>query len=235
MAQMYVTEESGGLLSLYQSAAKPLAAVARLTDFQYLLGFYPSRVPEADEYRQLRIAVRRPGVSVFYRHGYVPANNATEDGSNVRGILVKRRTLRCLAMADDWGAAKIGFDRAREWIPVSSVSALPAHGPAGQDVVRVEIAFRPPHLTFLKQGDSFEDTLYVAVFVEDAGKKHVGEKWERLDLHFESDPQALLKGKELSHGMNVEVVGQPAVLKVVLLEYCSGRLRPVVLRLKTKS
>jgi VWFA-related protein len=64
------SELTGGTVSIYAPAAKGFAAIDRATSFQYLLGYSPARSIPDGAFRQIEVKVRRPGVSVAFRHGY---------------------------------------------------------------------------------------------------------------------------------------------------------------------
>lgn len=50
---------------------KTLADVARELRHQYLLGYAPSTEPQAPEWRSIRVVIRRPGLRVRARDGYM--------------------------------------------------------------------------------------------------------------------------------------------------------------------
>ncbi|HEX7777912.1 MAG TPA: VWA domain-containing protein, partial [Vicinamibacterales bacterium] len=76
-----VAEQTGGLSSFFQFADKPLTALDRSTRFHYLLGYYPTEPLPSNAYRNIEVAVTRPGLRLLYRHGYVaqPEGERPED------------------------------------------------------------------------------------------------------------------------------------------------------------
>lgn len=64
------SEFTGGTASIYSPAAKGFTAIDRATSFQYLLGYSPARSIPDGTFRQIEVKVRRPGVTVAFRHGY---------------------------------------------------------------------------------------------------------------------------------------------------------------------
>jgi VWFA-related protein len=64
------SELTGGTASIYSPAAKGFAAIDRATSFQYLLGYSPARSIPDGAFRQIDVKVRRPGVTLAFRHGY---------------------------------------------------------------------------------------------------------------------------------------------------------------------
>src|SRR5207244_1377511 len=51
-------------------AAGDMDDVDQTTRFGYILGYYPSNQRSDARYRQIRVRVNRPGLTVLYRHGY---------------------------------------------------------------------------------------------------------------------------------------------------------------------
>ena len=74
--------ETGGLSSVANYPREALAAVDAVTRFEYLLGYYPTTVARDGRFREVKVKVNRPDVTVLVRGGYydedviVPADRA---------------------------------------------------------------------------------------------------------------------------------------------------------------
>ncbi len=62
--------ETGGLASVAKYPREALAAVDEVTRFEYLLGYYPASTARDGKFRDVKVKVNRPGVTVLVRNGY---------------------------------------------------------------------------------------------------------------------------------------------------------------------
>jgi VWFA-related protein len=62
--------ETGGLASVAKYPREALAAVDDVTRFEYLLGYYPASTARDGKFREVKVKVNRPGVTVLVRGGY---------------------------------------------------------------------------------------------------------------------------------------------------------------------
>jgi len=215
-----LAEQTGGSVSFYEPAATALTRLAHATSFQYLLGYYPTAPPPDGQYRRLRVTVKRRGMTVLYRHGYEAqpmGDKPLDTPLDVRRVLTESR---------------IRDEESRPWPPVSEVephfiwspcrslsgSVVPAK--TGEALVNVAIVIDPSKLFFRREGDQFTANLDVALFVDDAQGRRIGEGWERLALTL--DPPAYSRMKEqIPRTVAVNVTRRPARVTVIIYEYDS--------------
>jgi VWFA-related protein len=62
--------ETGGVSSIARYPREALAAVDEVTRFEYLLGYYPASTARDGKFRDVKVKVNRPGVTVLVRNGY---------------------------------------------------------------------------------------------------------------------------------------------------------------------
>ena len=62
--------ETGGLSAVAKYPREALAAVDEVTRFEYLLGYYPASTARDGKFRDVKVKVNRPGVTVLVRNGY---------------------------------------------------------------------------------------------------------------------------------------------------------------------
>jgi VWFA-related protein len=62
--------ETGGLSTVAKYPREALAAVDEVTRFEYLLGYYPASTARDGKFRDVKVKVNRPGVTVLVRNGY---------------------------------------------------------------------------------------------------------------------------------------------------------------------
>jgi VWFA-related protein len=213
-----LAEETGGSASFYQDADRALDRLNRSTRFHYLLGYYPTKPPSSGEYREVRVAVDRPGVTVLYRHGY-QARPALDEPDELRRVLTDNRIQAA-------GASSRSFPYIRMKLSASVLRAT-----ADEEQVRVDIAIDPSRVTFKPEEGHYTASLDVAVFVGDAREQVLGQKSERIDLKLDANAFARVKREHILHTVTVTVTGQPAHVKVVVYDYDADRVATATLRL----
>jgi hypothetical protein len=218
LADGNLAEQTGGRAAFYQDTRKPLTWLAHATSFEYLLGYYPASLPADGEYRHLRIALNRRGLTVLYRHGY-EARPTLDEPYDVRRIFTESRIRQAASSSRAW-----------PYIP-TKLSASVMRGQSDGEVVRVDMAIDPSRVTFKRTGDRYTASLDVAVFVGDVQEKPVGKKWGRIDLNLDASGYARLQREHILRSETVNVTGHPAHVKVVLYEYDVDRLATAMLRL----
>jgi VWFA-related protein len=224
-------DETGGISALYEAADAPLARLAKATRFEYVLGYYPTKPPRGGEYHQLRIVVKRRGVTVLYRHGYEVSAKSDDDPSNVRRIFVRSRIIDAVSLPASAWVPKIPM---RIWRPIAQMTASVMQRESGDTAVKVGLAFDPSALALTQKPDqqSKDDAVDVAAFVVDAQNKPVGETWDSLDLAPEWNARVAVKPKELLREVVITVTGRPATVTVAIYEYVTDRIRVARLQLK---
>jgi VWFA-related protein len=65
-----VAELTGGVSSIAEPGTTAMSRIDEVTRAGYLLGYYPSNSNWNGAYRKVAVRVSRPGVNVYYRHGY---------------------------------------------------------------------------------------------------------------------------------------------------------------------
>jgi len=78
-----IADLTGGVSSIAESGAIAMDRLNDVTRSGYLLGYYPTNGNWDGSYRKVAVKVSRPGVNVYYRHGYfsrkeLPAFNRRE-------------------------------------------------------------------------------------------------------------------------------------------------------------
>jgi len=219
LADQDLAEQTGGRAAFYQDAHQPLTRLARATSFEYLLGYYPADPPAVGQYRSLRIAVNRRGVTVLYRHGY-EARQRLNEPFDVRRLFTESRILQAAFSS-----------RSFPNIP-TKLSATVTRGQADVERVTLDMTIDASRVTFTRNGDQQTADVDVAVFVGDAQEKRLGEKWDHIDLKLDVDAYTRVKREGIAHVVAIDVPGRPAHVKVVLYEYDADRVGTATLRLK---
>jgi VWFA-related protein len=72
-----VAQLTGGQFLGNREASESLDRINQTTQFGYLIGYSPASRTFDGTFRSIRVDVRRPGVTVAYRHGYYASENTT--------------------------------------------------------------------------------------------------------------------------------------------------------------
>ena len=222
-----LAEQTGGRAAVHESADESFARLARVTSHQYLLGFYPVNPPVDGEYREIKVAVNRPGVTLSYRHGY-EARREVDEPQDVRRIFTEYRIQEVTSWA--WPRESTrkstppvrGMPRWSSNIP-TRLSPEVTRGESGQVVVKVQVAIDAEYVTFTRKDHQYSASLDVATFVDDAEGKVVGTTLDRIDLTFDEESLMHLRRQSIEHTAQVDLSGRPAQVRVVVYEYDTDR------------
>ena len=225
-ANRTLAEVTGGQASFYQNADASFARLARVTSFQYLLGYYPIKPPRDGEHRTLRVVVARSGVTALYRHAY-EARPPVEEPLDLQRMFVRSQILRLASMPQTTLPGALPHAN----IPMK-VSPVVTRGPDDVMHVTVTLAVDPAYVTVTRAGDRYLISLDVAAFVRNAARTILAERWEHLDLKLDATAYARLKGERIRHALSLAVTGRPSQLVVVVYEYESNRGRWATARLR---
>lgn len=200
-----VSEQTGGMASLYSYADKALARIDEATRFQYLLGYYPSNGRWDGKYRRISITVNRPGVTVLYRRGY----HGTEQ-------IVPFDRRKFLAYSRIISAARYGVEL-RD-IPVAIKSATLG----GEGLVRqltVAVTIPPSRIVFQDEAGVHTASLDMVVYWGEEQDRVAGELWQTIDLRLDGESYARFLREGATYTVRISVrLESPKVVKVVLYD-----------------
>jgi VWFA-related protein len=214
-----LAEQTGGQASFFQDPGRSFGELAERTSVQYLLGYYPLRPPRDGEYRDVRVMVSRPGLTLSYRHRY-QAQPPVKGAIDLRRIFAEARILQ---------ATSTGRAPANIPMKVAARSALGEHDDVQVDVT---VAVDPRWVTFTRSGGRVLTFLDVAAFAEDAKGEPVGESWGRIDLVLSPEEHARLLRERISYRTAITVNKPAGRVKVVLYEYEANRVAHAVVPVK---
>ena len=179
-----IADETGGFAALNRNDfASAFSRITRENSTYYVLAYSPADDRRDGRYRKLEVRVKRPGLRVASRKGYIaPRGRAPE---------VKPAT------GDPIRAAAAGVMASP--LPVSgmrmSVTAAPFKGAAPNATVALAIEVAGADFTFVEKDGTFNDRLEVSFLATDAnGKTFPGDR-HAVDLTMKPDTHARLKDK----------------------------------------
>jgi hypothetical protein len=203
-------EQTGGVASTYEYAAKALDRIERTTRFQYILGYYPKNTQLRGDYRRITIQVSRPGVSVLYRHGYYARKEPI--GLDRREYVTASRI-----------EAAASYRAVIRDIPIA-LSATAVHARGQTHDVRAEVRVPAEAITFSERDGRHIASFDVALFVGARNERQIGELRKRVDLRVKDENYAAILNEGLTFSATVTVTGEPRYVKAVVYEYVSDQL-----------
>ena len=201
-----LSNQTGGFAGLDNNdLAGVLDRVVRENSTYYLLGYYSTNDRRDGRFRRIDVRVRRPGLRVRARPGYVAARG--------RG--------------DGAGTAARPVDTAlASPIPVGEIpltlSAAPYAGTGADASISLAVEMRADGFRFTEKGDRFLDTVEVSISAVDDGEVRGGRQ-HKLDLELKPDTAALARERGLRVISQVSLPPGRYQLRVAVAESGAGR------------
>jgi VWFA-related protein len=169
-----IAELTGGVSSIAEPGAAAMSRIDDVTRAGYLLGYYPSNSNWNGAYRKVSVRVSRPGVNVYYRHGYYSRkeieNFARRDfisADRIRAAASFRREIKDIRLKVD-----ASFARAKD-------------GPGYEMSVAVNID--PEKLAFTFVEGVHIGRISIAVFCFDEKGNAIGNSMQTADLKLKDE------------------------------------------------
>lgn len=201
-----IAQHTGGLTSVYEYAAPALARIERQSRLQYVIGYVPKVSEASGKYRRIKVAVKRPGVSISHRGGYY-------DSSTQPMMLESERVATRVTAAQQ-------YRHTIDDIPIEVTASVSDAGRGITSVIRV----RPRALSFSSEDGRFVASVHLALFVGD-GATQIAEHRQHIDLRLTPDNFAAIQQNGLQFTIIVPVPkGHPSVVKAVVYDSSADRL-----------
>jgi VWFA-related protein len=208
-----VAERTGGSYTSLDYMDKALAKIDARTRSSYLLGYTPSNPTLDGTYRQVRVEVNRPKVTVSHRYGYF----ASEEPAplDVKDLVASARGDSAVAL----GADASDFT-------VSAIVTLPTFTPtvAAPAEVSVNITVDLSVIPLEMAGGFRTGELDVSLYAGDARQKVIGQSQQRWALRADEPTYAGWLAKGLTRTMTVPVSAVPKYIKVVVYDRRTDRV-----------
>jgi VWFA-related protein len=179
-----ISDETGGFATLNRNDfAQAFGRITRENSTYYVLAYSPANERRDGRYRKLEVRVKRPGLRVASRKGYVAPRGRAPAVKPATGDPIRAAAAEMMASP----------------LPVSgmrmSVTAAPYKGSAPNATVALAIELAGSDFTFVEKDGIFIDRLEVSFIATDAsGKTFPGDR-HAVDLTMKPDTHARLKDK----------------------------------------
>jgi len=225
-----VAVETGGLSVFYADPFDALTRLARITSYEYTVGYYPAKPPVQGEYRSIRVAVNRAKVVLGYRHGY-EAEPVSATPLAYRRMFSEVRLKEAIDSLPLRAAASRDAESRRFWDGVRATAVL-RQAPGGGQYVEVDIRLDAGGITFTADAETNRGSVELMVVARDRHQAPLGRGFATLDLPLtEADRLRVMRGG-IHHLMSVPVGGRPWDAAVAVFEFSSDGAAAYVARVK---
>ncbi|MEO7190718.1 MAG: VWA domain-containing protein [Vicinamibacterales bacterium] len=195
------------------SAAKSTDLIDDSSRFYYLLGYYPANQRWDGRFRQVTVAVNRPGATVMYRHGYY----ASEPASRIdrQSVMTYGRMMSAATTAIE--------------IPDIRITGGASLSSAGAVALNVTLDISRIH--FESAAGSRTASVEVAAFCIDDHQRPLGEAHHTVSLTFTDARYADVLKSGAPVAFTIPVTGVPEAVKVVVYDYRADLTGSVNLKL----
>ena len=198
--------ESGGLASIAKNPRVALAAVDEVTRFEYLLGYYPANSARDGKFRDVKVTVNRPDVTVLVRNGYydedviIPGDRAAFMAyQRISSVGGNRDLVRDLAVT----------------LKVSQAKSAKKDVPG--DVI-VEMRITPTRIGFAELDGRRVGSVEFRVYCGDSKEKIVGQTQGVIRLNLTGASYAKYEREGIPYTARVPVKAKPTLVKVIVYD-----------------
>jgi VWFA-related protein len=213
-----IADMTGGQMTAFRSGRDAFAKIDDSTRFQYLLGYYPKDTNWNGAFRNIKVEVNRPGVTVHYRRGYF---------ASAALVPVDRREFltftRMSAAGRYTGELKDILVTLEAPVVVEAGAVLEVRGRL--DASRVK---------FASENGQQVASLDIGIFAGDEKQQVIGETMKRIELRLTPEQHATLMKQGAPLNSRIAISGVPRFVKVVVYDYAADLVGTAVATLPKK-
>jgi VWFA-related protein len=213
-----VSEQTGGRAAVFENVGPALSRASNAARFQYLLGYYPKEESWDGRYRQIDVKVNRPGVKVYFRHGYFAKDPVTSSG---------REEERAVSRVADASASILKLSD----VDFDAAAATEADE-AGRPQLRVNLRIKPATVAFHLVDGRHTAKLRIALFYADAGEKLLGQDAKTLDLRLRNEAYQEYLQSAIPFSTLIPLNPKARFLKVVVYDIPGDRSGSKVIEIR---
>jgi VWFA-related protein len=208
---------TGGHVGIYEDVGKALDRVNEATRIEYLLGYYPADNNWTGLYRRISVKVKRPGVQVNYRHGYVAAD-----------------TIQPYDREEFLAYSRISSAAAYEGVlsdVTFKVITAAVTDAAGSPQIKVDVQIDPKTIKFKSSNGRHIARLRIAVFYG-RYRQSFGEDWKTMDLNLQEETFGRFMQSSIPFSTIIPVKEPRQILKVIVYDCGSDRVGSALIKIQ---
>jgi VWFA-related protein len=197
LADMYLSqdslrtlaEETGGYAAVnWNNVGAALDRIVRANSTYYVLGYYPATTPKDGRFHKIEVRVKRPGLRVSARKGYVsPRPLSASERADLEKNRERARGRAGSAQTSDELREILNQPLQRNGLTLA-VQAAPFKGASRQASVAVAVELDANRLRFTEQPNkTFADGIEVSLFALDERGKSQGGNFYQFNLALRPD------------------------------------------------
>ena len=215
-----LAEETGGVSSITKYPREALAAVDEVTRFEYLLGYYPANTARDGKFRDVKVKVNRPGLTVLVRNGYydedviIPGDRAAfMTHQRMSSVGSTRDLVRDLSVSLKVSQAKT----ANKTVP--------------GDVI-AEMKIDPSRIAFAQVDGRRVGAVEFRIYCGDGKEKVVGQTQGVMRLNLTEATYAKYSRDGIPYTARVQVTAKPKTVKVLIYDPAADLAGSMVAQVK---
>jgi VWFA-related protein len=209
---------TGGVFTGVSMAEKALGLIDLRSRSSYLIGYEPVNAVLDGDFREVRVKVNRPGVTVLFRHGYVAAERP--DVADVNDAIAFARVESAVRLGQT--STDVGLE-----VRATSVRTGPT-----QEVV-VDLTIGSSRLVFKPTDDGrYAVSIALALYCANPRNQLVGMVKGRLSAAVTEATYREYLRTGLPYSIRVPVSGDPYTLKVIASDAGSGLVGTAAARVR---
>jgi VWFA-related protein len=205
-----VSQLTGGQTAIHEDIASALNRLNETSRVEYLLGYYPKDENWDGKYRDISVTVKRPGVKVFFRHGYFAREKL--EPFNLEEFVAYNRVL-----------AAGGYEKEIGDVPFK-LGAVKTRDPFGSPQIRVDLQIDCTKVTLKPVEGRHAGKLRVTIFYADGKGNYLGGEWKLVTLRLLENTYQRYIQSGLPLSIPVPLKTSKQILKVIIYDMGSDRV-----------
>ena len=236
LADMYLSqdslrtlaEETGGYAAVNaRNIDTALDRIVRANSRYYVLGYYPANAPRDGRFHKIEVRVKRPGLRVSARKGYVSPRPPTPEDTQKLERERERARGRAGATQTSVELREILRQPLQRNGLTLAVQAAPFKGPSREATVALAVEVDASRLHFTQQNNAFADGVELSLFaLDERGRSHGGNFYQ-LNLALRPDTYTRVRGSIVRMNPRMALAPGRYQLRVGVRESGAGEMGSV--------
>jgi hypothetical protein len=236
LAEMYLSQDSlreladetGGFASVnHTNVDTALDRIVRANSTYYVLGYYPANTPRDGRFHKIEVRVKRPGLRVSARKGYVSPRPLTAEDKKQQELERERGRGRSGDAQTSVELREILTQPLQRNGLTLTVQAAPFKGPSRQASVALVVEVDASRLQFVEQNKVFADGVELSFFaLDERGKPHAGNFYQ-FNLALRPETYERVRGSVIRMNPRINLAPGRYQLRVGVRETGAGEMGSV--------